>query len=286
MEVTAISHVHFYLEETASWQKWFEQVWQFRTIDEYANQTEQTVVLAQGKILLYLSMPLTISSPVAKYLDQHPPGLAEVGFISTNPIPPLMINNVKHLFYSQPNYVIPNSHTHHLVHSIDHLVVNVPCGEMLTTAQWYEDNLGLKCGDRFDIASANSGLQSIVLHNANRQVQIPINQPVDPQSQIQEFLDKNGGAGVQHLALATQDIHSAVQKLEKSGVKFLATKPKILVEQQSNSALLQIFTEPIFTQPTFFLEIIERQGGAVGFGERNFKALFDAVETAQMARQS
>jgi 4-hydroxyphenylpyruvate dioxygenase and related hemolysins len=286
MEVIAIDHVHFYVEETKSWQKWFEQVWQFRIIDEYANQTEQTVVLGQGKIFIYLSMPLKNNSPVAKYLEQHPAGLAEVAFISTKTVPPITINNVKHLFYSQPNYALPNLYTRHLVHSIDHLVINVPYGEMLTTAQWYQHNLGLRCGDRFDIASANSGLQSVVLHNANRQVQIPINQPVDPQSQIQEFLDRNGGAGVQHLALATADIYTTVQKLERSGVKFLATKPKILVEQQSNSALLQIFTEPIFTQPTFFLEIIERQGGAVGFGERNFKALFDAVETAQLARQS
>ncbi len=286
MEVFAIDHVHFYVEETSSWQKWFEQVWQFHTIDEYANETEQTVVLGQGKIFIYLSMPLKNNSPVAKYLDQHPAGLAEVAFISTNTIPPVTINNVKHLFYSQSNYTSPKSHTYPLVHSIDHLVINVPYGAMLTTAQWYRDNLGLEYGDRFDIASANSGLQSVVLHNANRQVQIPINQPVDPQSQIQEFLDKHGGAGVQHLALVTNDIYTTVQKLEGSGVKFLATQPKVLVEQHANSALLQIFTEPIFTEPTFFLEIIERRGGAVGFGERNFKALFDAVETAQMARQS
>jgi len=286
MKVIAIDHVHFYLEETTSWQKWFEQVWQFQTIDEYANQTEETVVLAQGKILIYLSAPLKTNSPVAKYLDRHPMGLAEVGFISTHPMPSLTINNIKHLFYGQSSYVVDKSNHQCLVHSIDHLVINVPYGQMLTTAQWYHQNLGLTYGDRFDIASANSGLQSVVMHNVNRQVQIPINQPIDPQSQIQEFLDINRGAGVQHLALATADIYAAVQQLEQSGVKFLATKPKVLVEHQPKSALLQIFTEPIFPQPTFFLEIIQRRGGAVGFGERNFRALFDAVETAQLARQS
>ncbi len=284
MEVIAIDHVHFYLAEITPWQKWFEQVWGFQTIDEYTDQGQQTAVLAQGKILFYLSAPLTISSAIAKYLDQHSEGIAEIGFICPQSAPPLTINNIKHCFYSQPSYSICTIGNKTLVHSIDHIVVNVPYGQMLDSAQWYAQNLGLQYGDRFEIASAQAGLQSIVMHNDSRQVQIPINQPIGERSQIQEFLDINGGAGVQHLALSTADIYGTVQHLEALGVKFLT--PQILVEHQPPAALLQIFTEPIFAQPTFFLEIIQRHNGAIGFGERNFQALFNAVEMAQLARQS
>ncbi|MEE3718407.1 VOC family protein [Tumidithrix elongata RA019] len=188
-----------------------------------------------------------------------------------------------------PTGISTENSTEPLFTHIDHLVLNVPVGEMWKAAHWCEQHMGLQIGDRFHIQTERSALKSIVMENSDRTIQIPINEPSTPNSQIQEFLDRNRGAGIQHIALHTHDIFRTVAILKSRGVKFLETSPPILVDVQNHEtgqALLQIFTQPIFDQPTFFFEIIQRQNLAQGFGEGNFQALFEAIEREQIERKS
>jgi 4-hydroxyphenylpyruvate dioxygenase len=169
--------------------------------------------------------------------------------------------------------------------AIDHVVLNVPRGALQVFASWYREHLGLRLGQQFDIHTEHSGLRSVVLEDRSRGIQVPINEPAAGRSQVQEFLDHYGGAGVQHLALGTDDIDQAVAVLANRGLPFLPTEPPILVETQPGQATLrQIFTQPLFGQPTFFLELIQRQHGARGFGNGNFQRLFEAIEREQRQR--
>jgi len=208
-----------------------------------------------------------------------------------------------------------------LVRAVDHIVLNVARGQLATVAEWYQKCLGFQVHQRFDIQTPRSGLQSQVLVDATGQVQFPINEPTSETSQIQEFLDFNRGAGVQHIALATSDIFQAVRRLRNVGLRLLNVPPsyyqalsqqlplrslslerwaaivthQVLVDWQDSSPalLLQTFTENVFSQPTFFFELIERQSAWVdgllqtvtGFGERNFQALFEAMEHEQLKRR-
>jgi 4-hydroxyphenylpyruvate dioxygenase len=204
--------------------------------------------------------------------------------------------------------------------AIDHVVLNVAAGEMSAAVDWYERVLGLQPQQAFAIQTPHSGLCSRVMQHPNGRVKLPINEPSSPTSQIQEFLDLNGGAGVQHIALQTHAIVATIAYLRSVGLSFLTVpdsyytqlrqksqltaaqiqalaQQQILVDWQEHlpqAVLMQIFTQPIFTQPTFFLELIERQhyrqNGEVqvvqGFGEGNFRALFEAIEQEQMKRGS
>ncbi len=205
--------------------------------------------------------------------------------------------------------------------AIDHVVLNVAAGEMSAAVNWYERVLGLQAQQEFAIQTSHSGLCSRVMQHPNGQVKLPINEPSSPTSQIQEFLDLNGGPGVQHIALQTQAIVATIAYLRSVGLAFLTVPEsyytqlrqksapltetqiqqlahqQILVDWQAHlpqAVLMQIFTQPIFAQPTFFLELIERQqyreNGAIqfvqGFGEGNFRALFEAIEQEQMKRGS
>ncbi|MEO1521373.1 MAG: 4-hydroxyphenylpyruvate dioxygenase [Cyanobacteria bacterium J06633_2] len=206
---------------------------------------------------------------------------------------------------------------------IDHVVINVQVGEMLTAAAWYEQAFGFRCQQTFSIQTPRSGLHSVVMVHPDGTATLPINEPSSAHSQIQEFLDVNRGAGVQHIALSTRDIVQTVSLLREHGVRFLHV-PESYYEQLpsrlgfhsstihdwsaiaqhgiladwkadvSDGLLFQIFTEPIFKEPTFFFEIIQRQSyfdGAgyqqrKGFGEGNFQALFEAIEREQLKRGS
>lgn len=297
LEPIGFDHVHFYLEDIGYWCGWFETCLDFRAIATEVDTIvtdAHTEILQQGEIQVRLSVPLHSSSPVAKFLEKHPPGIAEVGFtVAADLAEDIVVKawgDVTHrLIAKSTSQRFAKSVPSHLFSHIDHIVLNVPAGEMQAAALWYAEHLGLRASDRFSIRTDRSALQSIVMENRDKAIQIPINEPSTANSQIQEFLDYNRGAGIQHLALHTHNIAIAVEHLENRGVKFLKTEPKILIETQqktSNRALLQIFTQPIFDQPTFFLEIIQRCNQAQGFGEGNFQALFEAIEQEQIARSS
>lgn len=196
---------------------------------------------------------------------------------------------------------------------IDHVVLNVAAGDLAKAVEWYQQVLDFQPQQVFTIQTEKSGLCSQVMVHPVTGTQLPINEPTSANSQIQEFLDVNGGAGVQHIALATRDIVGAIAQRRRQGMSFINVPPsyyrivrdrnpgynfsmaewdaiaqqQILVDWQAKSPqalLLQTFTQPIFAEPTFFFEFIERRWGAKGFGEGNFRALFEAIEREQMKR--
>ncbi len=194
---------------------------------------------------------------------------------------------------------------------IDHVVANVELGAMEQWVRFYEDVFGMKELIHFsdeDISTEYSALMSKVVTSGDGRVKFPINEPAEGKrrSQIDEYLDYYGGAGVQHIAVSTTDIVATVTELQKRGVRFLRTPDSyyadvparigeiaeslddlrrlgILVDRDDEGYLLQIFTKPLGDRPTIFFEIIERHG-ARGFGEGNFKALFEAIEREQALR--
>jgi len=195
---------------------------------------------------------------------------------------------------------------------VDHCVGNVGWDRMNETVQWYQDVLGFVNILSFDDKQINteySALMSKVMSNGNGYVKFPINEPAEgkKKSQIEEYLEFYEGEGVQHAALATNDILSTVKALKSRGVEFLGAPPEayydmleervgeideeikaiqelgILVDRDEEGYLLQIFTKPVEDRPTLFFEIIQRKG-AQSFGAGNFKALFEAIEREQEKR--
>jgi 4-hydroxyphenylpyruvate dioxygenase len=199
---------------------------------------------------------------------------------------------------------------------IDHMVGNVGWGEMNTWVKWYEDVMGFVNFLSFDdkqIHTEYSALMSKVMSNGNGRIKFPINEPAEgiKRSQIEEYLDFYEGPGVQHIAVATDDIITTVSQLKARGVEFLSTPPEeyykavpgrleefshelredietlrglgIMIDADDEGYLLQIFTKPVEDRPTLFFEIIQRMG-ARGFGAGNFKALFESIEREQAKR--
>jgi 4-hydroxyphenylpyruvate dioxygenase len=194
---------------------------------------------------------------------------------------------------------------------IDHCVGNVELGMMNEWVDFYHHVMGFTNMKEFvgdDIATEYSALMSKVVADGGRKVKFPINEPAvgKKKSQIDEYLEFYGGPGVQHIALATDDIVGAVGGMRAAGVQFLDTPDsyyetlgewvgstrvpldelhelKILADRDEDGYLLQIFTKPVQDRPTVFFELIERHGSQ-GFGKGNFKALFEAIEREQERR--
>jgi len=194
---------------------------------------------------------------------------------------------------------------------IDHCVGNVELGKMNDWVKFYEDVMGFKMIITFDdkdISTEYSALMSKVVSNGNGFVKFPINEPAEgkKKSQIDEYLEFYKGAGVQHIAVLTNDVIKTVTELQKRGIDFLRVptsyydelegrvgkidedvdalrKLGILVDRDDEGYLLQIFTKPVEDRPTVFFEIIQRKG-AKSFGKGNFKALFEAIEREQALR--
>lgn len=199
---------------------------------------------------------------------------------------------------------------------IDHMVGNVGWNQMNTWVKWYEDVMGFENFLSFDdsqIHTEYSALMSKVMSNGNGRIKFPINEPAKAakKSQIEEYLDFYEDSGVQHIAVATDDIIKTVAQLKARGVEFLPPPPQayydgiperlgehremmkedikelqklsILVDADEEGYLLQIFTKPLEDRPTLFFEIIQRMG-ARGFGAGNFKALFESIEREQANR--
>ncbi len=200
-----------------------------------------------------------------------------------------------------------------LFQAVDHCVGNVELGRMDEWVEFYRRVMGFTNMAEFigdDIATDYSALMSKVVASGNHRVKFPLNEPAVARrkSQIDEYLEFYGGAGCQHIALATGDILSAVDAMRAAGVEFLDTPDSyyddpalrarigrvrvpieelrargILVDRDEDGYLLQIFTKPAGDRPTVFFELIERHG-SMGFGKGNFKALFLAIEREQERR--
>jgi len=194
---------------------------------------------------------------------------------------------------------------------IDHCVGNVELGHMNTWVKFYEEVMGFKLlltFDDKDISTEYSALMSKVVSNGSGYVKFPINEPAagKKKSQIEEYIDFYRSAGLQHIAIATDDILTTVAELRARGVEFLhvpdayydevwdrvgainedvneVRKLNILVDRDDEGYLLQLFTKPVQDRPTVFYEIIQRCG-AKSFGKGNFKALFESIEREQELR--
>ena len=366
-----IDRVHFYVEDARAWRNWFIYKLGFQAVANSSTSHTYTEVIKHGPIYFVLSSPLTPLSPVAQFLHQHPPGVADVTFCVED-VEAVMqqaiaygvevLQPVQHQQdYKWARIAAWGSLSHTLVErqdelglgdkegkvdlgtrehddtkdspflrvslspflppvlpatptftGIDHIVLNVAAGDLERAVAWYENVLGFRSQQTFKIQTDRSALHSQVMVSHNSCVQFPINQPASPTSQIQEFLNANQGPGIQHIALQTPNILQAIASLRSSDVSFLCVptsyyaqlekrqglplsvaelekiaQEQILVDWQgshSDALLLQTFTQPIFAQPTFFFEIIERRFQAAGFGEGNFRALFEAIEREQIKR--
>jgi 4-hydroxyphenylpyruvate dioxygenase len=187
---------------------------------------------------------------------------------------------------------------------IDHLTNNVGMGEMAKWVGWYKEVFGFIVTRKFDIFTDRTGLISDVVQSADHKIKVPINEAREKESQIQEFVNRMKGPGVQHLAFLTTGLISTLKGLRSEGFKFLSVPHAyyevvptrvpgvtenlheleelgILLDGSDKGYLLQIFSQEILGP--FFFEFIQRKGD-LGFGEGNFKALFEAIERDQIAR--
>jgi 4-hydroxyphenylpyruvate dioxygenase len=229
---------------------------------------------------------------------------------------------VVHIFVERKNYkgtFMPGFRAHKTNYNptptglkyVDHCVGNVGWNQMNPWVKFYEDVMGFKnilSFDDKDISTEYSALMSKVMSNGNGYVKFPINEPAEgkKKSQVEEYLDFYEGEGVQHIAIATDNIVETVTTLQSRGVEFLTIpttyydelldrvgqidedleplkKLGILVDRDDEGYLLQIFTKPVEDRPTMFYEIIQRKG-AKSFGKGNFKALFESIELEQAKR--
>jgi 4-hydroxyphenylpyruvate dioxygenase len=294
---------------------------------------QASYVMMQGDIKLVLSTPMFPTDAMAQHLHKHGDGVLDIAFlvddvdacyqeaISRGAEPALepyersddqgRIRRAKiraygdtlHSFISLADYAgpfLPGYQTRRLpaagvgLRRIDHIVGNVESGRMNDWGTFYDRVLGFHQFMSFDDKDIST--------------EFPINEPAPGRrkSQIQEYLDYNLGAGVQHIALTTDDIVHTVTLMKENGVEFLDTpdayydlvwdrvgeitedheairRLKILIDKDENGYLLQLFTKPVEDRPTLFFEIIQRHG-ADGFGKGNFKALFESIEREQAAR--
>ncbi|MEL6164491.1 MAG: 4-hydroxyphenylpyruvate dioxygenase [Cyanobacteria bacterium J06628_3] len=345
-----IAYVHFYVEDAKNWCDWFVNYLGFYRLEDDALNSSfslkgdkishtSTEVVKSGLVCFVLSSPKSSISPVAKYLSQHPPGVVDVAFEVEN-LPGIIA--LAHAYgakviQSRGKYrsakinawgglthtllekkltknVIESYSSTSPIQAIDHVVLNVPVGCLNAAVAWYQSVLGFRPQQAFNIQTEYSALHSQVMVSSDGSVQVPINEPATPNSQIQEFLHANRGAGIQHIALQTSNIIRSIDQFRTRGMSFLPisqsyysqlqqrtnlplksnelkniAKLEILVDWEEdfpNALLLQIFTQPIFSEPTFFFEFIERRECAQGFGEGNFRALFEAMELEQIKRGS
>jgi 4-hydroxyphenylpyruvate dioxygenase len=322
-----IHHIQFYVHDARYWQTWFVQKLGFTALPIRVDGDTMNGDVVCGTVRLRLASARTDHSPVADYLQTHSPGVSAIAFTVADPdaIVARAQAHGGHIqptpYSTAPTLITPWGLHHPLLRTlppqlprqtstlaIDHIVLNVPRGELDAAVAWYQAVFGLVPQQRFDIRTHTSGLHSQVLTHPETGLQLPINEPSTPNSQIQDFLHHNGGPGIQHIALAPAAILPMTQRLRQAGVQFLSVPTQyyatveekyprlplsaedwrairaaqILVDcPHPETLLLQIFTKPIFDQPTFFLELIERRHQAQGFGEGNFQALFEAIELHQ-----
>lgn len=351
-----IDHIHFFVEDAAHQRDWFVQHLGWTPLKQAALPDRYLEILRYRDTLFVLSSPRTSDSPVAEYLRTYAQGVADVaievndlaatlnrlGIVAkpqtalspllsqlalssqnTSPSAWLSISGWGGLCHTLIERPVDSfqasfeSDTHRSISKgIDHIVLNVPAGELQPAAKFYQGLFELQKQQSFNIQTTQSGLNSQVLFAPTSQLYFNINEPTNASSQIQTFLDANHGAGIQHIALHSDPIVPTVRTLRQRGLALLSvpltyykqlqqrlqqclTAPvehqewQQIVEQQilldwqpkrPESLLLQIFSCPIFQDNHFFFEFIERRRAVQGFGEGNFLALYKAIEAAEADR--
>jgi 4-hydroxyphenylpyruvate dioxygenase len=303
-----------------------------------ANEHTIEYLVGNAHLLFAIASPLNSVSPSADYLTLHPSGVKDVSFRVDDleeircRISQLGIEIIDRSSTSDERewlkirgwgaieHTITQASSRSLseqlpelnntITGIDHIVLNVAAGDLEPAVNWYRELFDFEVQQTFDIQTQKSGLTSKALVSAGGKIKFNINEPSSTNSQIQEFLDLNRGAGIQHIALQTHDILTSIDLMHQQAVNFLPIPQTYYTNLQSRASseqhllltdrewqqlerlqilmdwstftpeeiLFQIFTKPIFESPTFFLEVIERRNRAKGFGQGNFQALFEAIE--------
>jgi 4-hydroxyphenylpyruvate dioxygenase len=331
-----IDSIHFYVVNATRTRKLLIDQMGLKSLGERVSTHTIEYLVGNSQLLFSISAPLNSTSPVTEYLRQHPSGVKDISFrvedlgdirrkiqalgikiLATSPdrdlIPWLKIQgwgSIEHTIIQAPSKPVSQNES---IIGIDHLVLNVAVGELELATNWYRDLFDFQVRQTFDINTTRSGLTSKALVSAGGKIRFNINQPSSNNSQIQEFLDLNRGAGIQHIALETASIFDTIDRMQRQELACLSIPETYYTQLQlraeiaqnqllttdewqqlqqlqiladwSDSApdavLLQIFTHPIFESPTFFFEMIERRNGATGFGRGNFQALFEAIEQSR-----
>jgi 4-hydroxyphenylpyruvate dioxygenase len=331
-----IDSIHFYVVDATRTRELLIDQIGLKSLGQHVSEHTIEYLVGNSQLLFSISAPLNPASPVAEYLQRHPSGVKNISFrvedlgeirrkiqalevkiLATSSaqdrLPWLKIQgwgSIEHTIIQAPSKSVDQ---HDPITGIDHLVLNVAAGELESATSWYRDLFDFQVQQTFDIQTTRSGLTSKALVSACGKIRFNINQPSSSNSQIQEFLDLNQGAGIQHIALETTDIFQTIDRMQQQELACLSIPETYYTQLQIRAAtaqnqlfttdewqqleylqiladwsdttpealLLQIFTDPIFESPTFFFEIIERRNGAMGFGRGNFQALFEAIEQSR-----
>jgi 4-hydroxyphenylpyruvate dioxygenase len=341
-----IDRIHFYVEDATQTRDLLIDGMGLQDLDEMLmipdrrSDRKHTIeyLVGNSHLLFLISSPLNLASPVADYLKLHPSGVKDVSFTVRNldeirgkidrlgikilavsssqaRLPWLTVRGwgaIEHTIVQAESKLIDSniSNLNESIVGIDHIVLNVADGELVPAVNWYRDLFDFQVQQTFDIQTQKSGLVSQALISSCGKIRFNINAPSSRNSQIQEFLDLNRGAGIQHIAVQTNDIFATIERMQQQELAFLpipqtyyanlqnrarAEQNYLLTDREwqqlerlqllmdwdtsiPEEVLLQIFTKPIFAAPTFFFEFIERRNRARGFGQGNFQALFEAIE--------
>jgi 4-hydroxyphenylpyruvate dioxygenase len=333
-----IDRIHFYVVDATQTRDLLIKQMGLQALGDEINEHTIVHLVGNAHLLFSIASPLNSASPVADYLQLHPSGVKDISFrvrdldeirqkvnnlgieilaVSSDldELPWLKIQgwgSIEHTIIQAPSGLTDSnkSDPNESILGVDHLVLNVAAGELEPAAIWYQNLFDFRVQQIFDIHTDRSGLTSQALVSACGKIRFNINEPSSTNSQIQEFLDLNRGAGIQHIALQTNNIIEAVDRMQQQKLAFLPIpqtyydRLQIRAKAEQNlsltddewaklehlqiladwsisapeAVLLQIFTQPIFESPTFFFEAIERRDRAKGFGQGNFQALFEAIE--------
>jgi 4-hydroxyphenylpyruvate dioxygenase len=331
-----IDRIYFYVVDAARTRDLLTTQMGLTPLENRINSHTIEYIIGNAHLSFSISSPLNSSSHVAEYLQLHPSGVKDISFrvddldlmrrkidrlgikiiatsINQDEYPWLKVRgwgSIEHTIIQAPLRSIKSVNLHEQIIGIDHLVLNVSVGELDAATDWYENLFDFQVQQTFDIQTEKSGLASKALVSSCGQIRFNINVPSSDSSQIQEFLNTNRGAGIQHIALATNDLLATVDRMQQQELAFLPIphtyyanlRNRATIEQNQplsdrewqqlerleilmdwsnpnpEALLLQIFTQPIFEAPTFFFEFIERRNLAQGFGQGNFQALFEAIE--------
>jgi 4-hydroxyphenylpyruvate dioxygenase len=336
-----IDRIYFYVVDARRMRDLLVDKIGLELLDTRINEHTIEYLVGNTHLLFSIAAPLNLTSPVADYLQLHPSGVKDISFRVPNlarisqKIEDLKIEiiaassiyedlqwlkvrgwgSIEHTIIQAPagltDSEIDLNQSNQSIVGIDHLVLNVGIGELDLATIWYRDLFDFQVQQTFDIQTHKSGLASKALVSPCGKIRFNINEPSSNSSQIQEFLDINHGAGIQHIALQTKDILKTIDRMQQQKLDFLPIPPTYYTNLQNRAKiaqnspltndqwqqlkhlqilmdwakstphqiLFQIFTQPIFEFPTFFFEIIERRNQAKGFGQGNFQALFEAIET-------
>jgi len=332
-----IDCIHFYVVDATQTRDLLVTQMGLQNLGERSNEHTIEYLVGNSHLLFSISSPLSSASPVAEYLKLHPSGVKDVSFRVANlaeirrkierleieivavsseldRLPWLRIQGwgaIVHTIFQAPLEPIPDLFVpNQTISGIDHIVLNVGVGELELATLWYQALFDFQVQQTFDIQTQKSGLVSKALISSCGKIRFNINEPTSVNSQIQEFLNINRGAGIQHIALQTNSILETIDRMQQQHLAFLPIPQTYYANLQSRARteqsliltsdewqqleqlqilmdwststpediLLQIFTQPIFESPTFFFEVIERRNRAKGFGQGNFQALFEAIE--------